>query len=191
MPIDYGERPRHEVRRPDYAVEEEAWIKALLRRAATCAIATVYGGQPFVNNNLFVYDEGAHAIYFHTARVGRTRANVENDGQACLSVMEMGRFLPDKEALEMSVEYASVVVFGRVSILEEEAAAKQALQLLLDKYFTHLKSGRDYRPITKEELARTAVYRFEIEDWSAKQLTAAADFPGAFLFGNPPPTGQL
>ena len=43
------------------------------------------------------------------------------------------------------------------------------LQGLLDKYFPDLKPRRDYRPITSEELAATAVFAIEVESWSGKQ----------------------
>jgi nitroimidazol reductase NimA-like FMN-containing flavoprotein (pyridoxamine 5'-phosphate oxidase superfamily) len=81
------------------------------------------------------------------------------------------------------VEYAGVVVFGRVRVLDDAEEAKRALQRLLDKYFPHLKPGADYRPTTDEELARTAVYRLDIDQWSGKKKEVAADFPGAFRYG--------
>jgi len=56
------------------------------------------------------------------------------------------------------------------------------LQLVLDKYFPHLKSGEDYRPIVPEELNITLVYRLDIESWSGKQERAAENFPGAFTY---------
>jgi hypothetical protein len=58
--------------------------------------------------------------------------------------------------------------------------------LLLDKYAPHLKPGRDYRPIVDAELARTAVYRIQIESWSGKRKQATPDFPGAFYYGSAP-----
>ncbi len=186
MPKDYSSLPYAEVRRADRAVEDEAWIRAMLHSAPTGTLATVYEGQPFINNNLFVYDEADHAIYMHTARLGRTRANLELDERVCFSVHEMGRLLPADTALEFSVEYASVVVFGRGSVIQEADQATCALQKLLNKYFPHLHPGQQYRPITPEELARTAVYRIQIEAWSGKKKQVAADFPGAFFYGNPP-----
>ena len=147
-------------------------------------MATVYGGQPFVNSNLFVYDETDHAIYLHTARVGRTPENVMQSERVCFSVSEMGRLLPAKEALEFSLEYAGVTIFGSAHIVADMAKAEYGLQLLLDKYAPHLRPGRDYRPIVLEELKRTAVYRIDIEQWSGKKKEAAADFPGAFFFAD-------
>jgi len=186
MAIDYAARPPHEVRRKDRAVEDEVWIRAMLHRVPFGTLATVHEGQPFINTNLFVFDEAAHVIYMHTANVGRTRANVEAKERVCFSASEMGRLLPADTALEFSVEYAGVVVFGRAVIVDDEQEASHALQLLLDRYFAHLRPGRDYRPITPEELARTAVYRISIEHWSGKKKEVGADFPGAFLYGDAP-----
>jgi nitroimidazol reductase NimA-like FMN-containing flavoprotein (pyridoxamine 5'-phosphate oxidase superfamily) len=182
MPKDYSALPYHEVRRADRAIDDEAWIRALLHRAGTGTLATVYDGQPFLNTNLYVYDEAAHVIYMHTAWVGRTRSNVEGDERVCFSVSEMGRLLPADEALEFSVEYAGVVVFGRASIVEDREQARDALQLLLDKYAPHLRPGEHYRPIADDELKRTAVYRIQIDSWSGKRKQAAEDFPGAYFY---------
>ncbi len=185
MPKDYTALPVNQVKRADRAVNEDAWIVTLLQRAPIAALATVHDGQPFINANLFVYDAGAHVIYMHTARYGRTQSNVEASERVCFSVSEMGRLLPADEALEFSVEYAGVTVFGRASITEGDDA-EYGLQLLLDKYAPHLKPGHDYRPTTLEELKRTSVYRIEIDSWSGKQKIAPDDFPGAFLYGQSP-----
>lgn len=182
MSKDYAALPLTATRRSDRAVEDEGWIRDFLARAAVGTLATVYEGQPFINGNLFVYDETNHCIYTHTARVGRTRANVDEDGRVCFSVMEMGRLLPADTALEFSVEYASVVVFGIASVVEDSAEATRALQLMLDKYAPHLKPGQDYRPPVEEELKRTAVYRISISEWSGKKKSVEADFPRAFWY---------
>ena len=182
MPRDYAALPKHQLRRNDRAIEDDAWIRDFLARAPVCAVATVHDAQPFVHSNLFVYDPSAHAIFFHTARVGRTRANVEADGAACFTAFEMGRLLPADTALEFSVEYAGVTVFGTISVVEDRAEAKHALQLLLDKYAPHLRPGRDYRATTDDELDRTAVFRLSIDVWSAKRKQVEEAFPGAFRY---------
>lgn len=179
---DVNEQPITHVRRQDRAVTDEAWIRAFLHRAGVGTLATVDEGQPFLNTNLFVYDEAARAIYIHTARAGRTRSNVETGGPICFTISEMGRLLPANEALEFSVEYAGVMVFGTAVLVNDPVEAEHGLQLLLDKYAPHLKPGRDYRPITPDELKRTAVYRINIESWSGKQKKVPDDFPGAYFY---------
>lgn len=186
MAIDYTKRPLTAVRRDDRAVNDDEWIKALLHRAPVGYLATVYGDQPFINSNLFVYDEAEQVIYMHTARTGRTQTNMNGQSgerpKVCFTVTEMGRLLPADVALEFSVEYKGVVVFGRAEIIHDPEAAGKALQMLLDKYAPHLQPGRDYRPVVAEELKRTAVYRITIDEWSGKKKEVAPDFPGAYLY---------
>lgn len=185
MPRDYLQQERTAVRRTDRAVNDDAWIKQFLRVAAVGTLATVHEGQPFVNTNLFIYDEDAHSIYTHTARVGRTEANIRAAQNVCFSIMEMGRLLPAPEALQFSVEYAGVTVFGTAHVVEDEDEATRVLQALLDKYAPHLHAGEDYRPPVPEELKRTAVFRINIEEWSAKKKEVA-EHPGAFWFREAP-----
>lgn len=182
MAKDYRTIPYAQVRRQDRAVTDEVWIKALLHRAPVGYLATVYDRQPFINSNIYVYDEAQHVIYMHTARVGRTQENVEKRNRICFTVTETGRLLPAAEALEFSVEYAGVVVFGTAVIVSDEAEATHGLQLLLDKYAPHLQPGQDYRPPVPAELQRTAVYRINIEQISGKKKEVADDFPGAYLY---------
>lgn len=172
---------RIDLRRTDRAVHEE-WIRDFLREAPVGVLATVADGQPYVNSNLFVYDEARSAIYLHTARTGRTRSNLETPQRVAFTVHEMGRLLPADEALEFSVEYGGVVVFGTGLTVDEPAEARHGLQLLLDKYAPHLRPDRDYRAITAGELKRTSVFRIDIESWSGKRKTAPPDFAGAFRY---------
>ncbi len=175
-------RAPEEMRRRDRAVEDEKWVRAFLHSGAWGALATIADDQPFINTNLYVYDEKANVIYLHTARAGRTRSNIEGDDRACFSVSEMGRLLPADTALEFSVEYAGVTVFGRGRVVDDDKEKSHALQILLDKYAPHLKPGRDYRPSTQEELDRTSVFRLDIERLSAKKKEVEADFSGAFWY---------
>lgn len=174
--------PRSALRRRDRG-KDDAWVAAFMRRAAYGFLATVgNGGQPFLNSNLFVYDDtgGDRRIYLHTHRTGRTRDNLESAEKVAFSTVAMGRLLPAPEALEFSVEYAGVVAFGTGRVVEDQDEARAALQMLLDKYAPHLRPGVDYRATTDDELKRTAVYRIDVEAWSGKQKEVPEDFPGAF-----------
>lgn len=186
MARDYAAQPYTAVRRDDRVVDDETWMKTFLRYADVGTLATVHEGQPFVNTNLFYYDEDRHCVYIHTARVGRTRANLEKEQNVCFSIMEMGRLLPAEEALEFSVEYAGITIFGKARVISEEAEATVALQALLDKYAPHLIAGEDYRPPVPEELKRTSVFRVDIEDWSGKKKEVETDFPGAYWYEQTP-----
>ena len=167
------------MRRSDRAVRDDEWIKEMLAVAGVGVLGTVEDGQPFLHSNLFLYDRAQHAIYLHTARVGRTRSTLEGSDRVCFTVFEIGRLLPADTALEFSTEYAGVTVFGRGRIIDDRAEQERALQQLLDKYFADLKPGNDYRAITRDELTRTSVFRVDIDDWVGKRKIVEPDFPGA------------
>ena len=186
MAITAASNPRTRIRRKDRAVEDDAWIAALLRRAPVGVLATSREGQPFINTNTFVYDDREHAVYMHTSHAGRTPQNVGEVGRVCFSVFETGRLLPADRAFSMSIEYRAAVVFGQARILAGAAAKRRALRLLVEKYFSHLSEGADYAPATDEEIALTAVYRIDIEEWSGKQKAGEADHPGAFTWPREP-----
>jgi nitroimidazol reductase NimA-like FMN-containing flavoprotein (pyridoxamine 5'-phosphate oxidase superfamily) len=155
------------VRRIDRAISDDAEIAELLRQADICRIATSMDDQPFISANTFWYD--GERIFFHTATQGRTLSNVQHNPRVCLEVDWRGRWLPAQTALEFSVEYTGVVVFGQARLLEEDAEKERALQGLLDKYFPDLKPGVDYHSITPKELEITAVFAVDIEAWSGKR----------------------
>ena len=113
------------------------------------------------------------------------RSHLASNPHVSFCVAEMGRLLPADTAMEVGVEYASVVVFGKAGLLNDADQARHGLQLLLDRYFPQLKSGEDYREIQKEELDITSVYKISIESWSGKEEHAKPDFPGAFSFKAP------
>ncbi len=162
--------------------QNEAWIKAFLQNVPFGTLATENKGQPFIKPTSFAYAEAENAIYIHGALVGRMRTNLESNPRVSFCVAEMGRLLPADTAMEVGVEYASVVVFGKAELLKDAEQARHGLQLLLDRYFPQLKPGVDYREIIPEELDITSVYRIAIESWSGKEDHARADFPGAFSF---------
>lgn len=164
---------RTRMRRSDRAVTDEADIAAHLDRAAIGFVATCLDRQPYIHSNLFWFDVSTRTIYFHTALEGRTRQNIELNPQVCFSVAEMGRLLPADTALEFSTEYAGVCAFGSARVVRADDEKRRALQGLLDKYFPDLRSGQDYRPMTRSEVDSTAVLVIEIEAWSGKRKSIA------------------
>jgi nitroimidazol reductase NimA-like FMN-containing flavoprotein (pyridoxamine 5'-phosphate oxidase superfamily) len=160
--------PANAQRLPKYERDDE-WIRAFLRRAPIGRIATRWDDQPFIQANTFWYDEERHEIIFHSNITGRVRANIERHPRVCFEISECGRFLPSNVALNVSVQYAGVVVFGTARILEDAEEKRRGLYGLLNKYFPDMAPGREYRPITEQELARTTVYAIQVESWSGKE----------------------
>jgi hypothetical protein len=54
-------------------------------------------------------------------------------------------------------------------VVQDREEARRALYGLIQKYFPAMTAGREYRPITDQELKRTSVYAIQIEEWTGKE----------------------
>ena len=169
MTRDYSNQPPTAFQRRPHLTRDEEWIRAFLTQAQIGHIATSAEGQPFIHPTIFWFDEANHRIIFHSNVAGRIRSNVEASPKVCLEASELGKFLPSNVALEFSLQYRSVMVFGTAHLLTDPAEARAALYGLIGKYFPNMTAGREYRKITDKELRATSVYAMEIEAWSGKE----------------------
>ena len=174
--------PYTTIRRKDRVVNDDAWIREFLMRAPVISVSFTDGEQPFCKPTLFVYDPKRHAVYFHATQFGHTVEVMRAHPRATIMAFEMGRLLPADRAFDFSLEYASVVAYGKITLVEEAEEAYEGLQLLVDKYFSHLEPDKDYATAQPAELKVTAVFRLDIEAWVGKQKKVADDFPGAFTY---------
>ena len=170
MPIDYHltKTPANAILRSKYACSDE-WTAAFLSRAQAGHLATCWDDQPFITPVIFWYDPAKREIYLHTNITGRLRANIERNPKVSLEACEMGKLLPSNIALGFAMQYESAVVFGSMRLLTDEAECKRVLYGLIAKYFPGMQPDDQYRPVTTEELERTAVFAIAIESWSGKR----------------------
>lgn len=169
MARDYLNQPPIALQRRPHLSRDDEWIRAFLAQAPIGHVATFAEGQPFINPTTFWFDEASHRIIFHSNIAGRIRSNIEGNPKVCMEASELGKFLPSNVALEFSLQYRSVIVFGAARLLTDPAEARAALYGLIGKYFPEMTAGKEYREITDKELRATSVYAIEIEAWSGKE----------------------
>lgn len=168
MPRDYISQPPAAFQRRPHLTQNDDWIRAFLKVAQIGHIATSIDGQPFINPTTFWYDEAGHQIVFHSNIAGRVRSNIESNPKVSLEASELGRFLPANVALEFSVQFRSVLVYGTARIVSDPAEARRLLYGLISKYFPTMTAGKEYREITDKELRATSIYAIQIESWTGK-----------------------
>ncbi len=169
MPHDYANQsPTTFQRLPEYKRDDD-WIRAFLRTAKVGHIASSVDGQPFLNPNTFWFDEENHQIVFHSNVTGRIRSTIGSNPKVCFEASELGNLLPSNVALEFSLQYRSVIVFGTARLITDGAEARRVLYGLIQKYFPKMQAGKEYRGITDKELKHTSVYAIQIEEWSGKE----------------------
>jgi len=161
-------RPRHRVSRvPDRAHYDAETVHAVLDAATVCHVGVVDDRDfPVVIPVLHARVGGT--LYLHgssASRLFRTAARKE----ICVTATLVDGLVFARAVFHNSVNYRSVVLFGRPDPVEEEAAKREALRAFTEK----LMPGRwdDSREPTSQELKGTAVLRMEIDEATAKVRT--------------------
>jgi len=126
--------PSAGIRRADKVMPKAAATE-LLARGFSGRLATVGpDGWPYIVPLLYVWRAGE--IWVHNAGVrGHLRVNVDHDARVCFEVDEPGEvFAYGRFECDTSVEYRSVVVFGRIRVVEEREAKVRFFDALMAKY---------------------------------------------------------
>jgi len=169
MPRSYENQSPSAYQRRPHLTKDDQWIRAFLKETKVGHIASCVDDQPFLNPSTFWYDEENHQIVFHSNLAGRIRSNIEVNPKVSMEASELGKMLPSNVALEFSLQYRSVIVFGTARIVTDPDEARRLLYGLLRKYFPAMTAGKEYREITDKELRATSVYAIKIEEWSGKE----------------------
>ncbi len=158
-------RPRARVTRaPSRASYERETIEAILDEAVVSHVGTVApAGHPIVIPTLHARD--GEWLYIHGSAASPTLRRAEQ-AEICLTATLIDALVLARSAVHHSVNYRSVVVFGRPQPVEEGAAKEGALRAFTEK----LIPGRwaDVRAPTAQELKATGVLRLRLDEASAK-----------------------
>lgn len=170
-----------EIRYQGKAVHDEQWILDFMDEQQSGVLGLVNGSKPHLVTQLFVYNHDDSSIYLHGAENGVAYEIVETNQPtpASFTTSRMGRYIPAEQPVNFTVEYASVVANGTITLIDA-ATKRGVLEQVMEKYAPHLTPGEDYNVISQESIDRTAVYQLEVDSWTAKKGKKDPDHPGAY-----------
>lgn len=154
-------------RMPSRASYERQAVDAILDEAIVSHVGTVgEGGCPVVIPTL--HARADEWLYIHGSAASPTLRRAAQ-AEICLTATILDGLVLARSAVHHSVNYRSVVVFGRPEPVESFNEKRQALQAFTEK----LVPGRwaNVRPPTAQELRGTAVLRLPLAEASAKVRT--------------------
>lgn len=148
-----------EMRRKDRALDDQEIItlldEGLYGVLSTCGIDGYAYGVPLS------YARKGQNIYMHAAREGQKLEAFGQNNKVSFCVVGKVATLPK----EFSTNYQSVIVFGKVCIIEGQEK-EQALLALVEKYSAdYIEEGRGYIERAQE---KTTVFKLAIEHCTGK-----------------------
>jgi nitroimidazol reductase NimA-like FMN-containing flavoprotein (pyridoxamine 5'-phosphate oxidase superfamily) len=157
--------PRTTVKRvPQRANYETETIYQILDEGLVAHIGFVAEGQPFVIPT--AYGRVDDTLYIHGSPASRMLRTLQQGIDVCVSVTLIDGLVLARSAFHHSMNYRSVVVFGKASLVEDAEKKLAALKAFTEQVI--LGRWEQVRSPSRNELAQTIVLSLPLTEASAK-----------------------
>lgn len=122
-------------------------------------------GYPYAAPVNYVYDGGK--IYIHSAKYGYKIDAVKRDDKVCFSAILNSKVQQDK----FTAAFQSVIAFGKISFVEDEAEKKRILEQFIYKMSPEFVEGG--MKFVNAAIGKTALLCIDVEEIKGKENMAA------------------
>jgi nitroimidazol reductase NimA-like FMN-containing flavoprotein (pyridoxamine 5'-phosphate oxidase superfamily) len=149
---------------PKRGAYDRASVHAILDEGLICHVGFVHAGSPVVIPT--GYGRDGDVLYLHGSVASRMLRTLAEGVDMSVTVTLLDGLVLARSAFNHSMNYRSVVVFGRARLVEDPESKLAALYCLSE----HLVPGRwnAVRPPTERELKGTSVLALPLDEASAK-----------------------
>jgi hypothetical protein len=165
---DFAPTERTQVRRlPKRALYEREAVYRILDEGLICHIGFMAEGKPVVIPT--GYGRRGDTLYVHGSSASRMFRAMGEGADVCVTVTLVDGLVLARSAFHHSMNYRSVVIFGKAALVEDPALKREALEVFTE----HVARGRwqEVRQPSEKELQATTVLAIPLEEVSAKVRT--------------------
>lgn len=150
-----------EMRRKNQQLAEEQSVEILEKATSGVLALSGENGYPYAVPLSFVYSNGS--LFFHCAAVGNKIDAIKNNNKASFCVIAKDDIVPER----YTTHYKSVIAFGNIEILTDEAEKRNALSLVAKKYSPSDEEGREKE--IESTIGRVCILKMKVEHLTGKQ----------------------
>jgi nitroimidazol reductase NimA-like FMN-containing flavoprotein (pyridoxamine 5'-phosphate oxidase superfamily) len=117
----------------------------------------------------YYYDPGKpDKLFVHGSIKSRALEHLTSGEPVCVTVTLTDGLVYSRKAMNHSMNYRSVILFGHGKAIEGEAEKYEVFDRMVERYFPGRKAGQDYDSPPSTDLGITSLAEIKIEEWSAK-----------------------
>lgn len=146
---------------------DKATIYPIVDEALICHVGLIHEGKPVVIPTIHARSEDA--ILIHGASTSRLMTHTGGGNDICITITHLDGLVLARSSFNHSMNYRSVVLYGKGEIVEDIEEKNKALALFTNKLVPH--RWEDARKPTQTELKATHVVKIPIDLASAKVRT--------------------
>ncbi len=154
-------------RLPQRGAFDRETVYGILDEGFVCHVGFVVEGEPVVIPT--AYGRAGDELFIHGARASRMLKALREGVSVCVTVTLVDGLVMARSAFHHSMNYRSVVVFGKARVVESEEEKLQALRAFTE----HIAPARwdEVREPNRQELNATLVLALRLDEASAKIRT--------------------
>jgi hypothetical protein len=160
--------PRAKINRlPARGFYDKETIYQIIDEALYCHVSFVQSNQPYIIP--IIHARMGDRIVIHGAKGSRLLKHLAKGNEVCIAITLMDGLVIARSVFHHSMNYRSVVLFGKGKLVKDKVKKLEALKAITD----HLIPGRweDAREPNEKELNATTVVSIDIDEASAKIRT--------------------
>jgi nitroimidazol reductase NimA-like FMN-containing flavoprotein (pyridoxamine 5'-phosphate oxidase superfamily) len=161
------------MRRKDREVTDENIIRDIFTRADVCRLAFVDGEIPYIVAMNFGVQFGESGdpvrLYFHSSPKGRKidliQRSLQKNTPVCFQIDIDHTLRPDNMACNCSMNYKSIVGYGKIRFLDDAVEKQKGLDFIMDQYEIDKRGSYEY---SEKDLKMTTVLELVVDSLTCK-----------------------
>ncbi len=150
------------MRKANQEIKDKKVLEEILSGAVICRLALMDGDRPYILPFNYGYQDGS--IYIHSAPEGKKIDLLGFNNQVCFEIEHTARIIREDKACGWTTLYRSVVGYGKVEILTDDAGKQRGLEIIMAQHgapgLTRFDPGN---------MKRMVILKLSIESLTGKQ----------------------
>lgn len=108
-------------------------LREILQKSDVCHVAMIDGDYPYQvpMNYGFEYEDGKLTLYFHCMKLGKKLDVIAKNDHVCFAMDCDHEYIMYDPRMHCTINYESIIGFGRISVVEDIEECRKGLTLLL------------------------------------------------------------
>ena len=150
------------MRKSRQEITDRRTLEAILGNQVICRLALLDGQRPYMVPVNYGYRDGC--LYIHSAPEGKKIDLLRENHEVCFEVEDQVEITKGELACDWSTRYRSVMGYGTVEILSDEASKQQGLEILMAQH-----GAPELRESDPGNMERMVILKIRITSMSGKK----------------------
>ena len=150
------------MRKTNQEIRDRQVLQEILQGAVICRIAMMDGDRPYILPVNYGYSEGC--LFIHSAPEGKKIDLLRKNRQVCFEVEDRPEVIKGERACDWTTRYRSVVGYGEVEILTDEAGMRRGMEIIMAQH-----GAPDLIDFNQRNLDRMVILKLRITSMTGKK----------------------